>query len=261
MAGKSVVSTKILPKVKFRVAPLDDYFSELHRFLNPDANHYDWSGGVLKKYPGLKDKLQSVTDVKEREKIEQGFFEEVEREELPKMEIAREEFQKAWDKIGDDLMRALSEILEIDWGENDRKITATLTLNPIMPRFPEQRMFRVFYGADAEHAIDTVIHESLHFLYFEKWSLIFPEIKADKTGKDNPAWKLSEIVTGVIPNDPRIQFIFKHEFHTYREFQNTNIDGKPLVSHIQRLYDEREDFADFLRKAWEFVKLHEKEIP
>jgi hypothetical protein len=68
------------------------------------------------------------------------------------------------------------------------------------------------------------------------------------------------MVPGIILNDKKIQKILKYKFPSYREYQNLTINGKPLLSYLQKFYDNRKDFEDFLKKSWKFVKKHEKEI-
>ena len=157
-------------------------------------------------------------------------------------------------------MLVLSEIVEQKWPEKDGKIIARVSLNPICPRYIKQRTFDVFYRQNARRMKSVAIHELLHFIYFEKWKRIFPNAKEREFDAPYLVWKLSEMVPKVILNEKRIQEIFKYKFDSYREYENFKLNGKPLLSYLQDFYDDRKDFADFLKQSWEFVKKHEKEI-
>src|SRR3989344_4942719 len=195
-----------IPKVEFGVAPLDKTFSLIHYFLNPVKVDWDWSDTIYKNYPELKNKLQDVGNKKKRKEIEYSFFIEVFDRERTELEKRAKIFQREWNKINDDIMLVLSEVVEQEWSDKDRKIFARISLNPICPRYIKQRTFDLFYKQKPQYMKSVAIHEILHFIYFEKWKKVFPKTKE-------------------------------------KEF-----------------YDNRKDFADFLKKSWKFVKQHEKEI-
>jgi len=249
-----------IPKVEFSVAPLDKIFSEIHHFLNPAKGDWDWSGAIYWGYPKLKSKLQNVKDKKKRKEIEYRFFTEVFKRERIELEKKQKIFQREWNKINDKVMLVLSEIIEQEWFERDRKIFARVSLNPICSRWIKSRIFDVYYKDSPRRMKSTAIHEILHFIYFEKWRTLFPNTKEKEFDGPHLVWQLSEMVPGIILNDKRVQNIFKYKFNSYKEYKNFKLNGKPLLSYLQDFYDNRKNFADFLKKSWKFVKQHEKEI-
>lgn len=249
-----------IPKVEFGVPPLNKTFPLIHYFLNPIKEDWDWSSRIYWGYPRLKNKLQNVKDKKKRKEIEYNFFKEVFLFKKPKLKRKKEYFQKEWNKINDKIMFVLSEVVEQEWPKKDRKIFAGVSLNPICPRYIKQRTFDIFYRDNSKRMKSTAIHEILHFIYFEKWKKVFPKTKEKEFDAPHLVWQLSEMVPKIILSDKKVQKVFRYKFDSYKEYENFKLNGKPLLSYLQKFYDNRKDFADFLKKSWKFVKKHEKEI-
>ncbi|MDP3989777.1 MAG: hypothetical protein Q8Q01_01065 [archaeon] len=248
------------PKVEFSIASINRIFPMIHFFLNPTKKQWDWSNAIYKNYPELKSKLLTVKDKNKRKEIEYHFFLDVFKKEKNELEKSAKRFQKDWDKINDKVMLVLSEVIEQEWPEKDRTIHGRTSLNPICPRYIKQRTFDVFYKCSHARMKAITMHEILHFIYFEKWKKVFPKTKQREFDSPYLVWKLSEMVPGIILNDDKFQKIFKHKHRPYKEYEKLKIEGKPLLSYLQNFYDNRKDFADFLKQSWKFVKKHEKEI-
>lgn len=251
---------KNIPKVQFRVASLEKTFPLIHSFLNPNKNEPNWSDAIYGHYPELKNKLQGIKNKKARRIAEYKYLESIFIKEKHKLEKSRESFQCQWDKINNEIMLALSEVIEQNWPEKDKRIIARVTLNPIYPRFPKERMFDIFYKQKAEYMKSVAIHEIFHFLYFEKWKDIFPKTKEREFDSPYLVWQLSEMAPGIVLNDPKIQKVFEYKFRSYKEYENLEINGRSIMSYLKNFYDDKKDFEDFLKKSWKFVKEYKKEI-
>jgi len=249
-----------VPRLEFSVAPLNKIFPLIHHFLNPAKGDWDWSNAIYKNYPELKGRLQNVKDKKKRKEIEYRFFTEVFKKERIELEKRAKIFQREWNKINDDIMLVLSKVVEQEWPKKDKKIFARISLNPICPRYIKQRTFDLFYKQKPKYMKSVAIHEILHFIYFEKWKKVFPKTQEKEFDAPHLVWQLSEMVPGIILNDKRVQNVFKYQFDSYKEYENFKLNRKPLLSYLQDFYDNRKDFADFLKKSWKFVKKYEKEI-
>jgi len=247
-----------IPHVSFEIAPVEETIPILHRFLNPREGRSDWSHFIYKQYPDLKDLLDDVDEREKREKIENKFFSDYFDREKEKIQAKAELFQKEWDKINTPVMETLSNIMEQEWSLDDKEISARASVNPICPRWIKRRMFDVFYMKDIDGMKATTIHESSHFIYFDKWQAVFPETEENEYDQPHLAWHLSEMVPGVILNDERMKAVFEYDHKSYSEYYELMIEGKSVISHLQGFYDGREDFEDFLRKSWDFVNKNKK---
>src|SRR3990167_2886115 len=167
-----------IPKIEFMVAKLDEIFPLMHHFLNPRNKDWDWSSAIYQSYPLLKGKLRNIKKLDKRKEIEWQFFNEVYEKEKIELKKQSEIFQMAWDKINSDVMHALSDVVEQKWSSKDKKIVARVSLNPICPRDIKERTFDVFYMQSLEYMKSVAIHETLHFIYFDKWKSVFPKAEA-----------------------------------------------------------------------------------
>jgi len=257
---REYMKKKIIPKVKFRVSKVIENLGTIWYFLNPDNPSWDWKYKVLNKYPKLKNKFYETKNIDERKRIVSEFFLNYEKKNKQKFEKQRLKFQKSWNEINNNYMKAISEVVEIDWPEDCKNITARLTLNPICPRYIQKRSFDLFFKSTTRKVKEVAVHEILHFIYFEKWKQAFKEYDEKEFDYPYLIWKLSEIVPAAIMADVRIQKVFKHKPSVYKIWEKTKINNKPLLDYIQEFYDKRRDFADFIKKSYDFVKKHEQEL-
>jgi len=208
----------------------------------------------------LKISLEGIHDNEQRENAAHKFFDDLFVLEKVALREKASFSQTEWDKINDNAMAALSEVVEQKWPNEDKVIRAEVSFNPISPYNLRSRSFSVFYKASPAGTNGTAFHELLHLIYFEKWKTVFP--KTPESGFRSPhlVWVLSEMMPGVILNDERIQNVFKHEFRSNWDMMELKIKGRPAMSYIREFYDGRKDFEDFLRRSYAFAKVHEKEI-
>jgi hypothetical protein len=249
-----------IPKVKIKVASLDEIFPIIHSFLNPAEDELQWSDTIYKYYPGLKEKLKNIKNKDQRKDTEHNFFKKVLGEKKNELEEKAKDFRKEWDKINDDIMVALSNLTEHEWSEKDKQIIARISLNSICPRYLKERIFDLFYKDNIKDMKSFAIHEISHFIYFEKWKTIFNNTDEKDFEPPTLIWKLSEMMPGVILNDQKIQKVFKYKFESYPEYEKIKLNDKPILAYLQNFYNNRKDFIDFLKKSWVFVNKYQKAI-
>jgi hypothetical protein len=250
----------MLPKITFKIKPLNRYVDVLYYFLNPRGGSWDWSKGILREYPVLQKKLDFLNDYNKKNEVIYEFFKEVEIKEKANLNLKRKRFEESWNKINDRALKTLSEIVEKDWPKRDKIINAYVTLNPICPRWIKQRTFDLFYKFNMQKMKAVSLHELLHFIYFEKWKEIFPKTNEKEFEGPGLVWELSEMVPPIILSDKRMQKILRHTPSVYNEYKTLKIKNKPILEYLQKFYDNRRDFEDFLTTSWRFIKTYEKEI-
>jgi hypothetical protein len=251
----------MIPKLTFEVIDNPKGMIDIiNGFLIHSGKGFDWSDVYLEMYPELGKQISETQNKREIEKISEDFFKKLYHEKLKEMKKTAKEFQADWNKDGKKLLDALSKVVEKEWPENCREMKAWVSLNPICPRFLEQRAFDVYWRSPIEEMKGTCLHEILHFIWFEKWKEVFPKYNKKEFESPHLIWKLSEIVPIAVLGDKRIQSIFKHEPPVYEEWKPIKIKGKPLLEHIQEIYNRRKSFEDFMIKSWKFINRHKREI-
>lgn len=83
--------------------------------------------------------------------------------------------------------------------------------------------------------IRVVAHETLHFMWFQKWRVIYPEISRNEYEAPYLSWQYSEMVTDTILNNKPFTSTFNNAFkeRSYEYFYSL-YDGKKLV--MNKLY-------------------------
>lgn len=230
----------------------------LCHFLLSENTPDDWKRDILCFYPPLKAKLKGKLPKAKDRQIIANFFSDAHDFLSPTLKKKARVYQRAWDPINTEIMKALSSIVEIAWPSGLKTISAHVSLNPICPRFIKEKAFHVFRGRSIEEMKECAIHELLHFIYFEKWKRVFPETPEREFDAPFLVWHLSEMVPGVVLNDPRIQNVFKYKFRSYPEYEAIKTNGVPMLTRLKQLYDNSKNFEEFLREAWEFAYEHKK---
>ena len=247
------------PKVKFKVAGIEDIIPSMNYFLN-NIKHPDWGNSILSVHPKLKKDLENIKGGIKRKKLIQNYFGNFLNSNKKELKNSEYKFQSEWDKINSKFMPALSEVLEIDWSKKDKFITALVSPNPLCPRYIKERIYEIYFDSRLESMKTTCFHEILHFLYFEKWKQVFPKTKEREFDGPEMVWQLSEMVPKAILSDKRIQRIYEHNPPVYAEYREKKINGKSLLKSLDEFYNKRKDFEDFLKKSWIFVNKYKKEI-
>lgn len=251
----------MIPKVTFSPNKNpDNMIDTINYFLIHSWKWFDWSGTFTRNYPDFWELISKVTKPEEKVKISVEYFKKLYLEKLDTIQDIAQDYQKAWNKNGTQLLKELSEILEIEWPLDSKEIKSWIWLNPICPRYIEQREFDIFWKQTPENMKVTTLHESLHFIWFEKWKEVFPDYDKRHFNSPHLVWKLSEMVPLAILSDKRIQDLFKHEPSVYNEWKLKLINWKPLLEYLQDFYNNRKSFEDFMVKSWEFVKENEEEV-
>lgn len=244
-----------LPKVKFTNIPLSKEVDWMHGFLF--QNKWGWGKHIIKKHPKIKRVFSCKTEAEQVKFLKEyivGFRKE--NQELIKKNKIK--YQKEWKIIEKDFFIILSEIMQIDWPQNKKTIKAMVSINPICPRFLNDWSFSIFYNyKKISHAIEVIMHECCHFLYFKKWQEIFQKSNLKIFESPHVEWHLSEIIAPIILNDSRIQKLLKQKAVFYTEHEKIKIGDKTAPRYFTNLYNKvvkKDNFAEFLKQSYQAIK-------
>ncbi len=104
--------------------------------------------------------------------------------------------------------------------------------------------------------MEVIMHESCHFLYFEKWKEIYPKTNNKKFEYPHIEWHLSEIIAPIILNDQRIKKLLKQKAVFYNEHEKIKIDNKTVPKYFTEIYNQNKNFKNFLNKSYEVIKIN-----
>ena len=249
-----------LPKVKFSHIPLSLEIDLIYGFLF--QNEWGWGKYIIKKHPKIK-KVFSCKNKAEQIKFLKRYIVEFKKKNKKVIAVSKAKYQKKWQKVEKDFFLILSEIIQINWPKNRKVIKAMISINPICPRFLDNWSFSIFYNyKEISQVIEVIMHESCHFLYFEKWKKMYPKMHSKKFESPYIEWHLSEIVAPIVLNDYRIQKLLKQKAHFYEEHRKIKIKGKSAPQYFTELYrknqEENKNFEKFLKDSYKIIKANKK---
>lgn len=245
-----------LLKVKFTDIPLSKEFNWMHGFLF--RNEWGWGKYIIKKHPKIKEVFSFKIET-EQVKFLKKYIIEFRKDNQKVIEKNKEKYQKEWRKIENEYFESLSEIIEIDWPKNRKVIKAMISIDPICPRFLNDWSFSIFYNyKKMTHAMEVIMHECCHFLYFEKWKEIYPKTNVKKFESPYLEWHLSEIIAPIVLNDVRMQKLLKQKAVFYTEHKKIKIGNKTAPKYFTDLYNrhnkEKTSFEKYLKDAYKIIR-------
>lgn len=245
-----------IPKVKFTNISLSKEIDWIHGFLF--QNEWGWGKYIIRKHPKIK-KVFSFKTETEQIKFLRNYTIQFEKDNQKLIEKNKIKYQREWQKIEKDFFILISKIMQIDWPKNRKMIKSMISVNPICPRFLNDWSFSIFYNyKKTSHAMEVIMHESCHFLYFEKWKKLYPEVSNKKFESPHIEWHLSEIIAPIILNDQRIKEILKQRAVFYEEHKKIKINNKTAPEYFTELYNKSKNFEQFLDKSYKAIKKNKK---
>lgn len=173
-------------------------------------------------------------------------------EERIKEEVIR--YNNLWQKYNDVYFKTLSNYLSIDWPSDLEIIEGKVGLMPVFPRYLDKFSFSVATGVDDLKLIETCAHETLHFLWFEKWKSIHPETPRREYDAPYITWQYSEMATDPILNNKPFSDIFEFREQGYNSFYEI-YDGQTLVmDNLRKLYGEDIEINEKINNGFDYVR-------
>lgn len=229
-------------KIEFKQMPLNMEVEVIASFL--DSN---WKNKITNKIPELKN--IAYKDINIIKKIISGIRDR----DKSKLSNGLINIKGDWNKISEEATDKLYEIIQIK--QSELKIKAYISINPICPRFLDNLSFSL--SPNTKNPNLTICHEICHFIYFKKFSEVFPNIKKENYEFPHREWILSEIVAVLILNNKKMRAIHNGKSDYYEDHKKISIGDKKLVNIIEELYKDysngKNNFEVFLKKSLEVV--------
>lgn len=159
---------------------------------------------------------------------------------------------------------AFSEAFETDTRLLFNDMQGRITLNPVCPRFLQERAFDVFHLNSERGALGVSLHEMIHFLWFHVWNDLYHD-SWDEYEQPHIKWILSEMVVESIMRDPRLSGInpyFPREYGgcVYPCFQDMALEGHPALDTLDAMYRQRDGIRAFMAESYAWCLAHEADI-
>ena len=240
-----------------------EYSIESIMLFQTDEQTPFWSDSVLYFYPQIdKTELEKRNFEEKKEyiyKVLEEIYGNIKDELESKIIRYNEHFQNYRSQIED----ALSEAFELDSGLLFNDLTGNITMNPVCPRFLQEKYFDVFYLNSERGALGLSIHEVIHYFWFYVWNKHFGD-SYEEYETPSLKWILSEMVVEAIMSDERLSLInpyFPREDGgcVYPYFFDMIINGKPVLDKISELY-KNNSITDFMESSYAYCLENEDAI-
>lgn len=148
----------------------------------------------------------------------------------------------------------LSNYLEIQWPSNIDIIEGKVGLIPVYPRYLDSFSFAIATGVAEQEIIETCAHETLHFLWFQKWKKIHPETPRREYDSPYITWQYSEMVTDPILNNKPFADIFDFEEKGYDSFYELYDEDTLVMDNLREIYSKNIPINKKIDKGFDYVK-------
>lgn len=214
-----------LPKVKFRPMTLEENIENIKQAYFSDGDVHNYTIKYYNELANIGDNLSNDKIVKTIEKaVEKKYKENID---LIKEDVKR--YNSIWNNYNELYFKKLSDYFKIDWPLIDT-IDASVGLIAVFPRYLDSFAFSIGTKLSDYSFIRVVAHETLHFMWFQKWRVIYPEISRNEYEAPYLSWQYSEMVTDTILNNEPFTSTFDNAFkeRSYEYFYSL-YDGNELV--------------------------------
>lgn len=163
-------------------------------------------------------------------------------------------YNKEWSNYNDTYFNTLSNYLNTSWPIKD--ITCYVGIIPVYPRDINSFSFAVSVKTPIDDFIRVCAHETLHFLWFTKWQIMYPNIPKKEYNSPYLSWQYSEMVTDPILNSKEIQSVFNNLFkeHTYNEFYYLEYNKENVMYHLNKIWQENISIEEKISLGYEYLK-------
>lgn len=162
-------------------------------------------------------------------------------------------YNSLWVKYNDKYFEALSLYLSVDWPNNIKEIVAKVGLIPVFPRYLDSFSFSVSIGIGELQLSKVCAHETLHFLWFEKWKRIHPETKRREYDSPYLVWQYSEMVTDPILNNKPFSDIFDFNERGYDSFYEIYDDECKVMDNLRKMYSKNISIEEKINEGFKYI--------
>ena len=164
-----------------------------------------------------------------------------------------ERYNKLWRQYNDSYFKALSSYLKIEWPNNLKEISATVGLIPVFPRYLDNFSFSIGTGVDDSKLLEVCAHETLHFLWFEKWKQIHPETPRREYDSPYLVWQYSEMVTDPILNNKPFSTMFDFNERGYDSFYELEDDSSKVMDKLRNIYSKNIPIEEKINAGFNYI--------
>ncbi len=164
-----------------------------------------------------------------------------------------ERYNNLWEHYNDSYLKILSSYLNMEWPNDLEKINATVGLIPVFPRYLDDFSFSIGTGVDDSKLLEVCAHETLHFLWFEKWKQIHPETSRREYDSPYLVWQYSEMVTDPILNNKPFSTMFDFNERGYDSFYELEDGSVKVMDKLRNIYSKDIPIEEKIDAGFDYI--------
>lgn len=240
------------PKIKFRPMTLEENI-EIIKWA-----FYEESGDVSVHYYTIQyfPELALIDPNKSKDEVYKLIEKIVTKNYIKNKEIIDNEvkrYNNLWNKYNDKYFKILTDFLGVGFPKNIKQINALVGLTPVCPRNLDDFSFSVSTNIDDLELIDKAAHETLHFLWFEKWKIMYPKTPRKHFNPPYIEWKYSEMVTDPILNNKPFKELFNFTERGYDVFYELYDNDELVMDKLRNIYSGLDSIENKIEKGFTYI--------
>ncbi|MBQ3020745.1 MAG: hypothetical protein IJD92_00805 [Bacilli bacterium] len=242
----------MLPKVRFREMTLEENIEIIKWSYFEKDESLDIHNYTIQLFPSLQDIDNNLSKEKVYKIIENIVTKVYENnKETIKKEVKR--YNKIWNKYNDIYFESLYNYLNTKI-DNIKIIYASIGIIPVSPRYLDTYSFSTTINLNDKDIIAITAHETLHFMWFNKWKELYPDCKRYEYDTPYLAWKYSEMVTDPILNSKEIKNILNIDEKAYDSFYTIKDNNTSMMANLINIYNKDQSIEEKIKEGYEYIK-------
>ena len=241
----------MIPRIKFRKMTIEENTDIIKWFYFRNNDFLDINYYMLMLFPELKNIDKTLSKKEVYKKIEEVVIYNY-KENEKKIEEEVNRYDAIWSKYNDIYMNAISDYLNIDWSNIDI-IDASIGLIPVFPRNLDDHSFSLSIGISEYTLIETCAHETLHFIWFQKWEELFPKCSKEKFNSPYLQWQYSEMVVDPILNSKTIKKILPIKATAYNSFYEIKDGEENVMDNLNKIFEGQVSIENKIIEGYNYL--------
>lgn len=173
-----------------------------------------------------------------------------------------DKYNEMWRKYNDEYFKELSKYLNINWPKELKIINGFVGIIPVCPRYLDTFDFSLSINTKEQDLVRISAHETCHFLWFQKWKSLYPNIPRYEYDSPYNTWKYSEMVVDPIINSKEITKILKIKEKAYDSFyQKKDKNNNYMMEELNKIYKTNKKIEDKIIEGFNYINtIYETEL-
>lgn len=158
-------------------------------------------------------------------------------------------YQTLWNSISEYYFNEIFDYLSVD--DYQETLTIYIGLLPIAPRDINNREIYINIGMKKDRFLNIITHEVLHFIWFDKFKKLYPNIQDSEFIAPHISWIYSELITPIILNRDSIVKLTLSKEECLYDFMNQEV-----MDNLKNIFNKNISIDERIREGYQYVKTY-----